>query len=46
MLTNYNKLVPDRIPQLIESDGSRVKLEVLDDARSRYQLLAKLVEEA
>jgi predicted house-cleaning noncanonical NTP pyrophosphatase (MazG superfamily) len=46
VLTSHNKLVRDRIPQLIEADGWRVTLEVLDEEEFTQQLLAKLVEEA
>jgi predicted house-cleaning noncanonical NTP pyrophosphatase (MazG superfamily) len=46
VLTVYNKLVRDRIPELIQADGCELTQEVLDDAGFRRELLAKLVEEA
>ncbi len=42
----YNKLVRDRIPQIIESDGRRAVTHLLDDGSYRAALLAKLLEEA
>ncbi len=46
MLIWYNKLVRDRIPELIAADGWRVNMQTLDDAGFKRELLAKLVEEA
>lgn len=42
----YNKLVRDRIPEIIEADGRQCRTEVMTDAEYRQALLAKLVEEA
>jgi predicted house-cleaning noncanonical NTP pyrophosphatase (MazG superfamily) len=40
------KLVRDRIPEIIKSEGRRPVTRVLDEASYRQALLAKLVEEA
>ncbi len=42
----YNKLVRDRIPEIIAQDGRTCAVEELDDAAYVLALLAKLVEEA
>lgn len=42
----YNKLVRDRIPEMIEADGKTCEVEVLSDAAFLKALLDKLVEEA
>ena len=41
----YRKLVRDRIPEVIQSEGCRPVTRVLDDASYRQALLAKLIEE-
>jgi predicted house-cleaning noncanonical NTP pyrophosphatase (MazG superfamily) len=46
MRVDYNKLVRDRIPEIIGSRGDRAVTRVLDEAAFRDALLAKLVEEA
>ena len=46
MRVDYNKLVRDRIPEIIGSRGDRAVTRVLDDEGYRSALLAKLVEEA
>jgi predicted house-cleaning noncanonical NTP pyrophosphatase (MazG superfamily) len=46
MRVDYNKLVRDRIPEIIGSRGDRAVTRVLDDTAYRNALLAKLVEEA
>jgi predicted house-cleaning noncanonical NTP pyrophosphatase (MazG superfamily) len=40
------KLVRDRIPEIIRSEGRRPVTRVLDEASYRQALLAKLIEEA
>lgn len=45
-MTEFGKLVRDRIPEIIEADGRRPVVEVLDAGRYREALLAKLHEEA
>jgi predicted house-cleaning noncanonical NTP pyrophosphatase (MazG superfamily) len=40
------KLVRDRIPEIIQSEGRHPVTRVLDDAAYRAALLSKLVEEA
>ena len=42
----YRKLVRDRIPEIIQSEGHRPVTRVLDDGSYRRALLAKLIEEA
>jgi predicted house-cleaning noncanonical NTP pyrophosphatase (MazG superfamily) len=46
MRTTHNKLVRDRIPQIIAASGRRPVTRVLDEAAYRQALRAKLVEEA
>jgi predicted house-cleaning noncanonical NTP pyrophosphatase (MazG superfamily) len=46
MRVDYNKLVRDRIPEIIGSRGDRAVTRVLDEANYRDALLAKLAEEA
>lgn len=46
MRRTYEKLIRDRIPELMDADGVRYQVDVLDDAAFRAALLEKLVEEA
>lgn len=46
MKTTYNKLVSDRVPDIIEADGKIAQIEVLSKSDFRRELLQKLVEEA
>jgi len=46
MRNHFNKLVRDRIPNLIRAAGYTCATEVLDEAEYRQALRAKLVEEA
>lgn len=41
----YNKLVRDRIPEIIRAEGKRLKSRVLDDEEHLEALLKKLEEE-
>jgi predicted house-cleaning noncanonical NTP pyrophosphatase (MazG superfamily) len=41
----YNKLVRDKIPDIIRADGKRLKSRVLDDAEHLEALIKKLEEE-
>lgn len=41
----YNKLVRDRIPEIIEADGKRCVTEILDDGKYLEMIDAKLDEE-
>ncbi len=43
---DYNKLVRDRIPEIIESEGRQCGTDIMGDGEHRAALLAKLVEEA
>jgi predicted house-cleaning noncanonical NTP pyrophosphatase (MazG superfamily) len=43
---SYNKLIRDRIPEIIRADGKRARVEELDESEYRQALLEKLVEEA
>ena len=45
MMKVYNKLVRDRIPEIIESDGNICTTEILPDDRYLQMLDAKLNEE-
>ncbi len=42
----YNKLIRDRIPEIIEKNGSKSKVRVLDDEKYKEELLKKIIEEA
>lgn len=42
----YPKLVRDRIPEIIEANGQKAVIEVLDDAGYELYLRKKLLEEA
>ena len=43
--TYYNKLVRDRIPEIIKSEGKTCEIEILDDEAYLKALEAKLDEE-
>lgn len=42
----YRKLVRDRIPEIIQSEGRQPVIRVLDEASYQQALLVKLAEEA
>ncbi|MBO5394798.1 MAG: nucleoside triphosphate pyrophosphohydrolase [Clostridia bacterium] len=42
----FNKLVRDRIPQIIEANGEKAEIEILDEERFLQELHKKLFEEA
>lgn len=42
----YNKLVRDRIPEIIAADGKRFKTRILNGREYRKELIKKLQEEA
>lgn len=46
MPTKYNKLVRDKIPQIISANGGTSKTHVADDAEYQEALTRKLLEEA
>lgn len=41
----YNKLVRDRIPEIIEKSGSTYRSKILDETEYKEELRKKLVEE-
>jgi predicted house-cleaning noncanonical NTP pyrophosphatase (MazG superfamily) len=41
----YNKLVRDRIPEIIAGDGKKAKTRILNDKEYRRELIKKLEEE-
>lgn len=41
----YNKLVRDKIPDIIESEGRTVKIKILDNEEYKEELNKKLQEE-
>ncbi len=46
MLKHYNKLVRDRIPEIIQTAGQPYAVEVMSDEAYNLALREKLVEEA
>lgn len=42
----YNKLVRDKIPDIINADGKKFKIRILDDTELLAELIKKLKEEA
>jgi predicted house-cleaning noncanonical NTP pyrophosphatase (MazG superfamily) len=46
MRRNYNKLVRDRIPEIIQANGKCFSIETMSEPEYRQALLEKLVEEA
>jgi len=46
MRHDYNKLVRDRIPEIIQNSGKRFSVEIMTEPEYRQALLEKLVEEA
>ena len=42
----YNKLIRDRIPEIIEKDGATFKTRILNEEDFKTELLKKLIEEA
>jgi predicted house-cleaning noncanonical NTP pyrophosphatase (MazG superfamily) len=46
MIKIYNKLVRDKIPEIIEADGEEPKVRILSESDYRKALLEKLVEES
>jgi len=42
----YNKLIRDRIPEIIRSDGKQFDFKIMSENEYRQALLEKLVEEA
>ena len=45
MTKTYNKLVRDRIPEIIEASGAKCKIEILSDDKYLEMIDAKLDEE-
>lgn len=46
MRVTYNKLIRDRLPEVIQADGRHAVTRVLDSRSYQAALLAKLIEEA
>ena len=46
MRQEHNKLVRDKIPEIIEQSGDKAVVHVLNDEEYKKELLRKLVEEA
>jgi predicted house-cleaning noncanonical NTP pyrophosphatase (MazG superfamily) len=46
MRITYNKLVRDRIPEIIRADGKRCQVSIMSEEEYRLALAEKLVEEA
>ena len=46
MKMHHNKLVRDRVPEIITAEKREYATEIMEDAEYRQALLAKLVEEA
>ncbi len=44
-MKTYNKLIRDKIPEIIEKEGTAFKMRVMDDAEYKVELLKKLLEE-
>ena len=44
MIKTYNKLVRDRIPEIIEASGAECKTEILSDEKYLEMIDAKLDE--
>jgi predicted house-cleaning noncanonical NTP pyrophosphatase (MazG superfamily) len=45
-MTRYEKLVRDRIPEILDAKGVSYEKRIADDKEYRIELLKKLVEEA
>jgi predicted house-cleaning noncanonical NTP pyrophosphatase (MazG superfamily) len=45
-MKEYDKLVRDKIPEIIEADGKECEVEVMDDEEYKEYLKDKLLEEA
>ena len=46
MKKTYNKLVRDKIPEIIAADGKQANTRILDNKEYRIELIKKLQEEA
>ncbi len=42
----YNKLIRDKIPEIIKKDGKKYKIRILSDEEYKKELLKKIVEES
>jgi predicted house-cleaning noncanonical NTP pyrophosphatase (MazG superfamily) len=46
MTKSYNKLVRDKVPDIIKADGKKFKTRILNDKEHLAELIKKLKEEA
>jgi predicted house-cleaning noncanonical NTP pyrophosphatase (MazG superfamily) len=46
MRIDYDKLIRDQIPEIIERAGKKYSIEIMDDEEYRKYLIKKLLEEA
>lgn len=46
MKIEFNKLVRDKIPEIIKQDGKKASLKILNEDEYKRELLVKIVEEA
>jgi len=46
MKKEYNKLIRDKIPEIIEKSGSKYSIRILDNEEYKKELLKKITEEA
>ncbi len=45
-MIEYKKLVRDRIPEIIEKDGSKAEIRILNEEEYKEELIKKIIEEA
>ncbi|MBU1036881.1 nucleoside triphosphate pyrophosphohydrolase [Patescibacteria group bacterium] len=45
-MKKYNKLIRDKIPEIIEKNGLKSKVKILNNEKYKKELLKKIVEEA
>lgn len=45
-MIEYHKLIRDKIPEIIEKDGSKAKIRILNEEEYQEELIKKIIEEA